>query len=141
VNGELLERQLALVAVALVSILGGLALSAGSDDVVGTATSPPADSSEAWQEARVGTFGPGLYGTTTTCGIKLRQALQGVAHPVLPCGARLVVELNGRAAETRVVDKGSYGGGQEFALTKALADALGLEGQTTIRWRFSQGAR
>jgi rare lipoprotein A (peptidoglycan hydrolase) len=140
VNGELFERQLALVAVALVSILGGLALSAGTDDPSGGPTAPPG-SSESWQEARVGTFGPGLYGTTTTCGIRLRKALQGVAHPVLPCGARLVVELNGRAVETRVVDNGSYGNGQEFALTKALGDALGVQGQMRVRWRFSQGGR
>jgi rare lipoprotein A (peptidoglycan hydrolase) len=141
VSGELLERQLALLAVALVSILGGLALSAGSDDPLDGLTSVPPGSSDSWQEARVGTFGPGLYGTTTTCGVRLRQALKGVAHPVLPCGARLVVELNGRAVETRVVDKGSFGAGQEFALTEALGDALGVKGQTTIRWRFSQGAR
>jgi rare lipoprotein A (peptidoglycan hydrolase) len=140
VSGELLERQLALVAVAVVSILGGLALSAGTDDPSGGSTVSPG-SSESWQEARVGTFGPGLYGTTTTCGVRLRKALQGVAHPVLPCGARLVVELNGRAVETRVVDKGSYGDGQEFALTKALGDALGVQGQMQVRWRFSQGGR
>jgi rare lipoprotein A (peptidoglycan hydrolase) len=139
VNSELLERELALAAVALVALLGGLALSSGTGDTSGGSVTSPA-SSESWQEARVGTFGPGLYGTTTACGVRLRRKLEGVAHPVLPCGARLVIELNGRAVETRVVDKGSYGQGQEFALTAALGDALGMEGPTTIRWRFSQGA-
>ncbi len=139
-SGELLERELALAAVALVAILGGLALSSGTGETPGGSTASPVTSGS-WQEARVGTFGPGLYGTTTACGVKLRQKLEGVAHPVLPCGARLVVELNGRAVETRVVDEGSYGEGQEFALTSALGDALGVEGKATVRWRFSQGGR
>ena len=138
-TGELFERQLALAAVALVAILGGLALASGSGDTPSSPPAPPG-SSESWQEARVGTFGPGLYGTTTTCGVRLRQQLEGVAHPVLPCGARLVIELNGRAVETRVVDKGSYGEGQ-FALSAALADTLGMEEPSTVRWRFSQGTR
>ncbi len=138
-NSELLERELALAAVALVAILGGLALSSAAETPGGS--SAPSVSSEPWHDAQVGTFGPGLYGTTTACGVRLNRTLQGVAHPVLPCGARLVVELGGRVVETRVVDKGSYGEGQEFALTSALGDALGVEGKATVRWRFSQGGR
>jgi actin-like ATPase involved in cell morphogenesis len=86
-----------------------------------------------------GTYGPGLYGRTTDCQVELTRETRGVAHPVLPCGARIIVAYGGREVETRVMDKGPYGAGQEFALTQALAGDLGLQGVQIVRWRFSEG--
>ncbi len=140
-NGELLERQLALAAIALVAVLGALTIASGGGDAAPSIQPTTAATDVQWQQATVGTFGPGLYGQTTTCGVVLEATLQGVAHPVLPCGARIVVEANGVEVDTTVVDKASYGEGQEFALTEALAAALGVQGQATVRWRFSEGTR
>jgi hypothetical protein len=140
VNGELLERLLALSALALVCILATLTFkAAGGDELLATPTTT--SGTEQWQEATVGTFGPGLYGQTTVCGVVLEESLQGISHPVLPCGARILVEANGIQVDTAVVDKAGFAEGQEFALTEALAGALGVQGQATVRWRFSEGAR
>jgi rare lipoprotein A (RlpA)-like double-psi beta-barrel protein len=139
----LLERQAALAAVALVAALASLALTRGdgtpASSSSSTAPGVPAVGPEQWFDARVGTYGPGLYGQTTACGQRLTQSLEGVAHGVLPCGARIVVAFGGREVETRVVDRGPKGTGQEFTLTEALAGKLGMSGIQAIRWRFSSG--
>lgn len=139
-SGALIERQAALAAVALLAALASLALTRG-DDASGpsTASRPPAPPGTTWYDATVGTYGPGLYGQTTACGRRLAPTLEGVAHGVLPCGARIVVSFGGREVETQVVDRGPKGEGQEFSLTEALAGKLGVTGIQTIRWRFSEG--
>jgi len=141
VSGALIERQAALAAVALLAALASLALTRGDGTTApGSAPVGPAETSgETWYDATVGTYGPGLYGQTTACGQRLRPTLEGVAHGVLPCGARIVVSFGGRAVDTRVVDRGPKGTGQEFSLTQALAGRLGVSGIQTIRWRFSSG--
>jgi hypothetical protein len=141
VNRRLLERQLALGGVALLAVLGGLALERATDS--DPPSPPPVEAPPVagrWYEAAVGTYGPGLFGRTTDCQVRLTRATRGVAHPVLPCGARIVVSYGGREVDTRVIDKGPFGAGQEFALTQALAADLGLSGVQIVRWRFS-GAR
>jgi hypothetical protein len=80
------------------------------------------------------------YGATTTCGAELTREVRGIVHPVLPCGARIVVALGEREVETAVVDQGPVGAGEEFSLTAQLAAELGLDGLQTVRWRFSTGA-
>ncbi len=139
-KGELLERELALAALALVAILAGLTFTAGGGDA--TPVTPAATgATEQWREATVGVLGSNSNGQATVCGVTLDASLQGIAHPVLPCGARITVEANGVSVDTTVVGKEGYAEGQEFALTEALAAALGVEGEGTVRWRFSEGAR
>ena len=141
-SGALLERQAALAAVALVAALASLALTRGDGAPASSSTAPgvPAPGPETWFDARVGTYGPGLYGQSTACGQRLTPTLEGIAHGVLPCGARIVVAFGGREVETRVVDRGPKGTGQEFTLTEALAGRLGMSGTQAIRWRFSSGS-
>ena len=141
-NVRRLERQVALAGVALLAALAGLALARGDPSAEPSALVQPAPPAAGrWYDATVGTYGPGFFGRTTECGVRLTRATRGVAHPVLPCGARIVVEHGGRAVETRVVDRGPYGSGQDFALTQALADELGVSGTRIVRWRFSSGQR
>ncbi len=142
-NAALLERQVALAAVALLAALGVLVLDRPAAPPEPTAVAEPAMPPVAgkWYEAAVGVYGPGLYGRATECGLRLDRKTRGVAHPILPCGARIVVSHGGREADTRVVDRGPYGQGQEFALTQALAGELGVSGVQIVRWRFSAGER
>ncbi len=141
-TGALLERQAALAAVALLAALTSLALGRGGDATRATGeTRDFRPGAQTWNEATVGTYGPGLYGETTACGQRLTQQLEGIAHGVLPCGARIVVSFGGREVDTRVIDRGPKGTGQEFSLTEALAGRLGLAGLQQIRWRFSSGRR
>ena len=141
-SGALLERQAAIAAVALVVALASIALTRDEGapaSSASTAPGVPAAGPETWFDARVGTYGPGLYGQSTACGQRLTPTLEGVAHGVLPCGARIVVAFGGREVETRVVDRGPRGTDQEFTLTEALAGKLGMSGIQAIRWRFSSG--
>ena len=137
-NRRLLERQLALGGVALLAVLGALALGRATE--AEPPARPPFEAPPVagrWYEAPVGTYGPGLFGRTTDCQVRLARSTRGVAHPVLPCGARIVVSYGGREVDTRVIDKGPFGTRQEFALTQALASDLGLSGVQIVRWRFS----
>jgi hypothetical protein len=72
----------------------------------------------------------------TLCNFRLTAKTLGVAHPVLPCGVQVYLELGDRRVLTRVIGRGS-GTRSEFALTRALADELGLHNRQQIRWRFA----
>ena len=143
-NAKLLERQVALAGVALLAAVGSLALGREApvdapEVPVSAEPAPPAVGR--WYEAPVGTYGPGFYGRTTTCGVTLERSTKGVAHPILPCGARIVIAFGGNTVETRVLDRGPYGAGRDFALTQALAEELGLSGVRIVRWRFPERSR
>jgi hypothetical protein len=62
----------------------------------------------------------------------------GVVHPVLPCGAKLFVEYNGRRVFTEVVDRSAVARTEEMDLTPALADRVHLTGVQEIRWAFAR---
>ena len=128
----LLRRLLLLAAVALLA--GALALAlGGARDADGGALEPVGRS----YEARVAAYGPGLYGRPTACGRNLTRATRGIAHPVLPCGAKLFVSYEGREVATVVVDRGPHSTGRDFEVTEALAADLGLSGVQIVRWRFA----
>ncbi|HLM32518.1 MAG TPA: hypothetical protein VK285_00505 [Gaiellaceae bacterium] len=130
---SLLVRQAALAGVALLAGLGALAL--GGEDGRGVAPLPDQVDTEApWQEATVGVRG--RSGRRTTCGGVLGPETVGVIHPVLPCGAKLVLRSGQRTETTEVVDRAGAGPGRDFGVTRALATRLGLEGDKRIRWRF-----
>jgi hypothetical protein len=139
VRGQVLERLLALGAVALLAALGSLALSRDHGSSPGGVAPPPAVT-ESWSDAPAGPVSGDRYGSTTTCGAELTREVRGIVHPVLPCGARIVVSFGGREVDTSVVDQGPVGAGQEFSLTAPLAAELGVQGLETVRWRFSTGS-
>lgn len=136
-NARLLERQVALGGVALLAVLGALAVEPPEGQEIAPPRREPPPVAGRWYEAAVGVYGPGFFGRTTPCGVALTRRTKGVAHPVLPCGARIVVSYGGREEDTRVIDRGPYGSAQEFALTQALAGDLELSGVQIVRWRFS----
>ena len=130
----LLVRQAALAGVALLAALGTLAL--GGEDSRGVAPLPDQVETQApWQEAVVGVRG--RPGRRTTCGTVLGPETAGVVHPVLPCGARLVLRADQRTEAAEVVDRAAAGPGRDFGVTRTLAIRLGLHGDTRIRWRFA----
>jgi hypothetical protein len=134
VSPALLVRQAALAGVALLAALGALAL--GGEDGRGVTSLPDQVETEApWQEAVVGVRG--RPGRRTTCGTLLGPKTAGVIHPVLPCGARLVLRSGQRMETAEVVDRAAAGPGRDFGVTRTLATRLGLDGDTRIRWRFA----
>ena len=127
----LARRQAALAGVALVGALGAIALTRIGDD-----PEPPAQQATvAWREARVGIVA--VPEEATACSESLPPSTAGVAHPVLPCGAELLLEHDGRRAQAEVVARIAVEGGRAFDVTPALARRLGIAAEAVVRWRFA----
>ena len=131
-----LQRQAALAGAALLAVLLVVVLDRSGGEETSAATPPPVSQAE-WESATVGVFGRSRLGATPACGTLLTQGTLGIAHPVLPCGVDLVVSYRGREVRTEVIELGNVGPESQFDLTSALADELGIEKPTTIRWRFA----
>jgi hypothetical protein len=133
--GTLLQRQAALAAVALLAVLGALALSRSGD---GAEPSPPSPAPQvSWETTDVAVVGADRFGSQTACGVTLTEQVAGIVHPVLPCGARLVLDGGGRPVEAQVVERSAVQAGHAFDVTPALAQALGLPEGGALRWRFA----
>ena len=133
-NARLARRLAALAAVALIGTLGAIALSGLGDD--SDAAAPPPTATAGWETAQVGVFE--LPAEPTACGVTVTAETVGIAHPVLPCGANVVIEHQGRQARAAVVGRGAIAAGSSFDLSPALAQELGVTGETTVRWRFAE---
>jgi hypothetical protein len=131
-NARLARRQAALAAVALTGALGAIALSRLGDD----SDAAPPTAVAGWETATVSVFEPGAE--PTVCGITVDAETLGIAHPVLPCGAKIVLEHQGRRAQADVVERGPVATGHAFELTPALAQGLSVAGEATVRWRFAE---
>jgi hypothetical protein len=70
-------------------------------------------------------YGSGSWGSTTACGVILRQNTLGVAHRTLPCGTRVAFYWHGRTIVVPVIDRGPYGAA-DWDLTESAARALGF---------------
>jgi hypothetical protein len=77
-------------------------------------------------------FGPGFYGKRTACGQILTHRLLGVAHRTLPCGTHVALYYRGRTIVVPVVDRGPFGNGASWDLTRAAADAIGMTGTVPL---------
>ncbi len=140
-SGSFAQRVLALAGAALLAGVLAVAVAhqtrtsaraAGPQPAVGAGTG--------WHTAVAGVTGdyPDA-GKRSRCGWLLQPDTLGVVHPVLPCGAKLFVELNGKRVYTEVVDRAPVPSREDFALTPALADRLGLTGTRDVRWAFARG--
>jgi hypothetical protein len=132
-NARLARRLAALAGVALVGALVAIALSQIRND---SEAAPPPTAVVQWETAPVGVFEPPAE--PTSCGVTVTQETVGIVHPVLPCGAKILVEYQGRSTQADVVERGPVERGRAFDLSPALAAALGVSGPTTVRWRFTE---
>lgn len=92
----------------------------------------------AWYTALATPYAPATGTKTSACGVKIGPDTEGVSHPRLPCGVKLTIAFRGRQVTTHVIDRGPTTPGHDFDLTRALAQALHLQGTQTIRWRFAR---
>jgi hypothetical protein len=131
-----------LVLLGAVALLGAaLALAAVerlSDDPRAGLTGAVAPSG--WNVAFAGSRGPTGDAQRTTCGHVLAPESLGITHPVLPCGAKLVLRRGDTQVLSEVIDNGLVEGGRQLELTEALAEELGLEATAEIEWRFATEA-
>jgi hypothetical protein len=65
-----------------------------------------------------------LHGRRTACGVRLRRSTIGVAHRTLPCGTKVTFKYRGHFVRAKVIDRGPYGTGARWDLTKRAADKL-----------------
>jgi rare lipoprotein A (peptidoglycan hydrolase) len=128
------KRTLALAGVAVLAALVSIALASprhrhghGLPQPVGT-----------WYHALAAPYAPRASGGRTACGQRIGPRTLGVAHPVLPCGAKLYLAYGGRRVLTQVIDRGPNRPGRAFAVTKALANEIGLHGTRRITWAFAR---
>ena len=134
-----LQRSVALAAVALLASLAALALTSGRGEATRTASGPrPVPTADGgWYTALAGSRGAPRDAERTTCRQVLTGRSLGVSHPVLPCGAKLFIAYGDSEVLTEVIDSRLKKPGRQFELTEALAQRLGIEGTQQIRWRFA----
>ncbi len=125
-------REIALAGTALLAAAIALAVTTIRHD-----QDPSLPRAEGSYVALAGSSGPGAFGRRTACGIVIRPATEGVAHPTLQCGARIYVVYRGEHVLTQVIDRGPYVPGRTFDLTDALARRLQLRGVQRIHWSYA----
>ena len=134
------QRQVALIGIALLAVMVALALASprlGGTDEDSVPASVPAPGG-GWYSALASTQAEAELARRTACGHILEIGSVGVAHPVLPCGAKLWIGYNDREVLTQVIDRGPVVPGRAFLLTPALAKELDLRGTQRVRWRFAR---
>jgi hypothetical protein len=134
------QRLVFLAGVALLAAVSVIAIveQRGQDARPTSLTTAPAPSG--WNTAFAGSRGPAGDAQRTTCGHVLAPESLGVTHPVLPCGAKVVLRAGGTQVLTEVIDNVLVEPGRQLELTEALATMLGLEETVEIEWRFATEA-
>lgn len=90
-----------------------------------------------WYEALAAPRPPGEDAERTSCGLLLTVRSLGVTHPVLPCGAKVLIRYGGETVLTEVIDNELKASGRQFELTPALASLVGLDGTQEVDWRYA----
>ena len=126
-----------LAAVALLAAVAAMAIVAqnGSDAGAAALTSAPAPAG--WNIAFAGSRGATGDAQRTTCGQVLAPQSLGVTHPVLPCGAKVILRSGNKQVLTEVIDNALVEPGRQLEVTDALAKMLGIDGTVELEWRFA----
>jgi hypothetical protein len=134
------QRAILLGAVALLAAVAALGVAARLDVASGSSDLPEAVPAPGggWYRALAGLESPRAYGRPTACGPTLERDTLGVSHPVLICGAKIYLGHGDTEILTQVVARGPGSAAVQFGLTEGLARELGIQGRTTIRWRFAR---
>ncbi len=96
----------------------------------GTTTEPtatPSTSPGSWTVFKAATwYGPGFWGKSTACGVKLKKRTLGVAHRKLPCGTQVTFSYGAKSVTATVIDRGPFHKGYAWDLTKKTAKRVGF---------------
>jgi len=126
-----------LAAVALVAAVAAMAIVAqsGTNESAAALTSAPAPAG--WNIAFAGSRGATGDAQRTTCGQVLTPQSLGVTHPVLPCGAKVILRSGSEQVLSEVIDNALVEPGRQLEVTDALAQKLGIDGTVELQWRFA----
>jgi predicted RNA-binding Zn-ribbon protein involved in translation (DUF1610 family) len=131
------QRLVVLAAVAFLAAVSATAIveQRHADEGAAALTSAPAPAG--WNVAFAGSRGPAGDAQRTTCGQVLAPQSLGVTHPVLPCGAKVILRAGDTQVLTEVIDNALVEPGRQLEVTDALAAMLGIEGTVELEWRFA----
>jgi rare lipoprotein A len=101
--------------------------------LLGCALGGPSASAEETQPIQTGAaswYGPGFHGKRTANGETFNTNALTAAHKTLPFGTQVRVtnERTGKSVVVRINDRGPYAHGRVIDLSKAAAEAVGIEG-------------
>lgn len=129
--------MLTLAAFALLAgLVAAAVVEARSSDAptVGGAEAP---GSTGWYSALAAPRPPAGDAEQTSCALILTGDSLGITHPVLPCGAKLILRYRGEAVLSEVIDNDLTSSGRQLEVTEGLARVLGLDGTQEIEWRYA----
>jgi rare lipoprotein A len=88
----------------------------------------------AFQTGKASWYGPGFHGRRTASGERFNSGEMTAAHRTLPFGSRVRVvnKKTGRSVVVRINDRGPYAHGRIIDLSRASAEAIGLEGVASV---------
>ena len=133
---SLVQRLVLLGAVALLAAVATLAVVERLPED-GSAAFTSAVAPAGWNTAFAGSRGATGDAQRTTCGQVLGPESLGVTHPVLPCGAKLVLRYGDTQVLTEIIDNNLVEPGRQLEVTEALARTLGIEETVEVEWRFA----
>jgi rare lipoprotein A (peptidoglycan hydrolase) len=140
VSRAFVQRVVWFVGICFVLLIVAFALTRRGDsstkNLPGAVTVP--GTPNGYYTGRAAPYSPSSASARTACGELFTDKTQGVAHPVLPCGVRIYIRFHGKEVLTQVIDRGPSVPGRDFAVTKALANRIGLHGSQAILWRFAR---
>ena len=95
-----------------------------------TTSATLADDAKPVQSGKASWYGPGFHGKLTTNGERFNTNDLTAAHKALPFGTevRVTNERTGKSVVVRINDRGPYAHGRVIDLSKAAAQAVGIEG-------------
>jgi len=139
VPAAIAQRLLGLAAVALLGGVIALAVIERQGDAAGATPTPEGAvaAGGGWYAGLAASRGQAGDAERTSCGLILTARSYGVSHPVLPCGAKLLIRFGDQTVLTEVIDNKLKSAGRQFELTERLAVELGLDGTQEIDWRFA----
>jgi len=126
-----------LAAVTLLAAVAAMAIVAQNGSNAGAAALTSAPAPAGWNIAFAGSRGATGDAQRTTCGQVLAPQSLGVTHPVLPCGAKVILRSGDKQVLTEVIDNALVEPGRQLEVTDALAKMLGIDGTVELEWRFA----
>jgi hypothetical protein len=131
------QRLLVLAAVAFLAAVAAVAIVEQRDAGEGEAALTSAPAPAGWNVAFAGSRGATGDAQRTTCGQLLAPQSLGVTHPVLPCGAKVILRSGDTQILTEVIDNALVEPGRQLEVTESLAAMLEIEGTVELEWRFA----
>ena len=129
-----------MLSLAALALLAGVVAVAVVDRRQPTPAASPQGATAAgggWYDALAAPRPPGEDAERTGCDLILTSRSLGVSHPVLPCGAKILIRYGGETVLTDVIDNQLKETGRQFELTPSLARLVGLDGTQAIEWRYA----